>query len=150
MINHAVEYLTPTYCNYCATKEVLRTLLAARNDKINIGDMKEVLSALGSLSEGEKFCYQKIADRYDVNRFTLSRRHRGVQGLMEDHAINLQLFSPQQEEELVKYVIELTERGLPPTKEIIQSFAHEMVKKEVGEGWLLRFVERNKDALITK
>jgi hypothetical protein len=50
----------------------------------------------------------------------------------------------------VKYIVGLTERGLPPTKEMIQSFAGEVVKKEVGEGWVLRFVERHKDALITK
>jgi hypothetical protein len=115
-----------------------------------MGAMDDALAALESMSEGEKFCYQKIADRYGVNRSTLSRRHRGVQGSMTDHAINLQLLSPQQEEELVKYIIGLKERGLPPTKEMIQSFARAVVKKEVGEGWVLRFVERNKDALITK
>jgi hypothetical protein len=115
-----------------------------------MGAMEDALAALESLGEGEKFCYQKITDRYGVNRSTLSRRHRGVQGSMKDHAINLQLLSPQQEEELMKYIIRLTERGLPPTKEMIQSFAHEVAKKEVGEEWVLRFVERNKDALITK
>jgi hypothetical protein len=34
----------------------------------------------------------------------------------------------------MKYIIRLTERGLPSTKEIIQTFAREVVKKEVGEG----------------
>jgi hypothetical protein len=33
---------------------------------------------------------------------------------------------------------------------MIQTFAREVVKKEVGEGWVLRFVERHKDTLITK
>jgi hypothetical protein len=50
----------------------------------------------------------------------------------------------------VNYIIGLTERGLSPTKEMIQSFARGVVKREVGEGWVLRFVERHKDALITK
>jgi hypothetical protein len=50
----------------------------------------------------------------------------------------------------VKYIIRLTERGLPPTKEIIQTFAYKVVKKKVGEGWVLRFIERHKDTLITK
>jgi hypothetical protein len=108
-----------------------------------MGAIEEALAALDSLSEGEKFCYQKIADRYGVNRSTLSKRHRVFQGSM-DHAINLQLLSLQQEEGLVNYIIGLTESGLPPTEEIIQSFACEVVKKEVGEGWILRFVERNK------
>jgi hypothetical protein len=69
---------------------------------------------------------------------------------MKEYAVNKQLLSPHQEEEIVKYSIRLTERGLPPTKGIIQSFAHRVVKQEVGEKWVLRFVERNKDALITK
>jgi hypothetical protein len=33
----------------------------------------------------------------------------------------------------VKYIIRLTEKGLLPTKEMIQTFAREVVKKEVGE-----------------
>jgi DNA-binding IclR family transcriptional regulator len=43
-----------------------------------MGAMEEALAAIESLGEGEKFTYQEIADRYDVNRSTLSRRHRGV------------------------------------------------------------------------
>jgi hypothetical protein len=112
--------------------------------------MEETLAAIKSLGEGEKFTYQEIADRYHVNRSTLSRRHRGVQRSMKEYAVDKQLLSPHQEEELVKYIIGLTKRGLPPTKEMIQTFARGVVKKEVGEKWVLRFVERNKDALITK
>ena len=81
--------------------------------------MEEALAAIESLGEGEKFTYQKIADTYVVNRSTLSRRYRQVQGTREEHAANMQILSPHQEEELVKYIIGLTERGLPPTKEMI-------------------------------
>jgi transcriptional regulator with XRE-family HTH domain len=121
-----------------------------RHNTTNMGAMEEALAAIKSLGEGEKLTYTKIAERYGVNRSTLSRRHRGVQRSMEEYAINLQLLTPHQEEELVKYIIKSTERGLPPTKEMIQNFARGVVKKEVGEGWVLRFVERHKDALITK
>jgi hypothetical protein len=82
--------------------------------------MEESLAAMKSPSEGEKFTYQEIADKYDVNRCTLSRRHRGAQRSMEEYAVDKQLLSPHQEEELVKYNIGLTERGLPPTKEMIR------------------------------
>lgn len=121
-----------------------------RHNTANMGAMEEALAAIESLGEGEKLRYQEIADKYDVNRSTLSRRHRGVQRSMKEYAVNKQLLRPHQEEELVNYIIGLTERGFPPTKEMIQSFAREVVKKEVGEKWVLRFVERNKDALITK
>jgi hypothetical protein len=112
--------------------------------------MEEALAAIESLGRGKKFIYQEIADRYNVNRSILSRRHRGIQCSMKEYAVNKQLLSPHHEEELVKYIIGLTERGLLPTKEMIQSFASEVVKKEMGDGWVLRFVERHKDTLITK
>jgi transposase-like protein len=115
-----------------------------------MGAMEEAIAALESLSEGKHFTYQEIADKYGVNRSTLSRRYRGVQRSMNEYAVSKQLLSPNQEEELVKYIIRLTERGLPPTKEMIQSIALTVVKKEGGVGWVLRFVERNKDALISE
>jgi hypothetical protein len=115
-----------------------------------MGAIEEALAAIESLGEGEKFTYQQIADRYSVDRSTLSRRHRDVQRSMKEYAVTKQLLSPHQEEELVKYIIRLTKRSLPSTKEMIQSFARGIVKQPVGEGWVLRFVERHRDTLITK
>jgi DNA-binding IclR family transcriptional regulator len=54
-----------------------------------MGAMEEALAAIKSLGEGEKFTYTKIAERYSVNRSTLSRRHRSVQRLIEEYAVNL-------------------------------------------------------------
>jgi uncharacterized protein YerC len=41
-----------------------------------MGAMEEELAATESLGEGKKFTYQEIANKYGVNRCTLSRRHR--------------------------------------------------------------------------
>jgi hypothetical protein len=97
-----------------------------------MGAMEEALAAIESLGEGEKLTHTKIAERYSVNRSTLSRRRRGVQRSME-YAVTKQLLSPHQEEELVKYIIRSIKRGLPPIKEIIQTFTRRVMKKEVGE-----------------
>jgi hypothetical protein len=99
-----------------------------------MGAIEDALAAIESLGEGEQFTYREIAHRYGVNRSILSRRHRGVQRSIEEYAVTRQLLSPYQEEGLVKYIIRLTERGLLPTKEMIQTFACKVVKKEVGEG----------------
>ncbi|KAF1942407.1 hypothetical protein EJ02DRAFT_375677, partial [Clathrospora elynae] len=96
-----------------------------------MGAIEDALAAIKSLDEGEQFTYQAIADIYGVSRTTLSRRHRQVQGSREEQPINLQLLGPHQEAELVKYIVGLTERGLPPTREMIQNFARGVVKKEV-------------------
>jgi hypothetical protein len=80
-----------------------------------------------------------------VNRVTLARRCKGIQGTRADEGIN----SPQQEAGLVEYVIGLSKRGLPPTRKMIQNFASHVAKKHVREGWVSRFINRNKAHLIS-
>jgi hypothetical protein len=48
----------------------------------------EAVAAIESLDEGEHFTYTSMADQYGVNRTTLSRRHRQIQGSLEDMSIN--------------------------------------------------------------
>jgi hypothetical protein len=40
-----------------------------------MGAMEEALTAMESMGEGEKSTYEEIADKYNVNRCTLSRTH---------------------------------------------------------------------------
>jgi hypothetical protein len=96
--------------------------------------MEAALALIKSLDEGEHFTYTNIAKIYNVNRSTLSRRHRKIQAPKDEQATSQQLLSPGQEEELVRYIIRLTERGLLPTREIITSFTKKVGKKEVGKG----------------
>jgi hypothetical protein len=110
----------------------------------------EALAAIESLDECETFTYTEIANRYGVSRSTLGRRHRGIQASRTEQAIKQQLLNPQQELELVKYIIRLTEDGLPPTREMIQSFASTIVKGEVGNEWVTRFIHRHEDDLVSK
>ena len=56
----------------------------------------------------EKLCYQYIADNHGVKRSTLSCRHRGVTGSMEDKAINWLLLTPKEESELVFSIAPVT------------------------------------------
>jgi hypothetical protein len=58
-----------------------------------------------------------------------------VQAPKAEQAINQQLLGPHQEEQLVQYIIRLTERDLPPIREMITYFARKVGKKEVGKGW---------------
>jgi hypothetical protein len=80
----------------------------------------------------------------------LARRHQGIQASRTEQAVKQQLLNPQQELELVKYITRLTEDGLPPTRNMIQSFASEIIKGEVGNEWVTRFIHRNEENLITK
>jgi hypothetical protein len=69
---------------------------------------------------------------------------------MEAREINKQKLYPQQGHELVEYINRLTEKAFPPTREMTRRFATEIAHKHIGDGWVTRFIERNKDYLISK
>jgi hypothetical protein len=115
-----------------------------------MGAIEDAIAEIESLKQGEKFTYQAIADKYCINRCTLSRRHRGCQAPNETKYINQQALSPQQELELVRYIEKLTKRGLPPTREMIRNFSSEVAKRELNESWVTRFIHRHEIHLISK
>ncbi|KAF1972359.1 hypothetical protein BU23DRAFT_535025 [Bimuria novae-zelandiae CBS 107.79] len=86
----------------------------------------EAIAYIDSLALGENFEYVKVVKMYGVDRITLSRRHRRVQRPR-------QKLTPQQEQELVRYIKRLTERHIPPTREMIQNFALTIAKELVSE-----------------
>jgi hypothetical protein len=60
------------------------------------------------------------------------------------------ILSPHQEAELIKYIKELTERRLPPTRSMIRNFASKLAAKDVSESWVTRFINRNKNELTSQ
>jgi SOS response regulatory protein OraA/RecX len=98
----------------------------------NMSRIEEALAAIESLDEGEYFTYTKAANTYGVSRVTQARRHQGIQASRTEQAVKQQLLNPQQELELVRYITKLTDDGLPPTRDMIQSFASKIIKGKVG------------------
>jgi transcriptional regulator with XRE-family HTH domain len=96
------------------------------------------------------FSLKEVADKYGVDRSTLGRRWRGVTRSKEEGYASQQALSPQQEIELVQYIERLTKRGLPPTREMIRNFSSEVAKRQLGEGWVTRFINRNQTHLISQ
>ncbi|PVH92563.1 hypothetical protein DM02DRAFT_478141, partial [Periconia macrospinosa] len=90
-----------------------------------MGAMEAALAALEAQKDGEKIVLQEVADKYGVERSTLSRRWRGVTHSRAQQYQNQQLLTPVQEQELVQYIDKLTGRGLPPTRSMIRNFAGE-------------------------
>ncbi|KAF1966400.1 hypothetical protein BU23DRAFT_560210, partial [Bimuria novae-zelandiae CBS 107.79] len=58
-----------------------------------------------------------------VSVTTLRRRQQGSQQSRTTKDLNQRALSPQQEQALLQHIDKLTERRLPPTKEIIRNFA---------------------------
>ena len=105
---------------------------------------------LKSLDLGEDINYSQIAKKYGVNRSTLSRRWRGIQGPMQSKIEKTRLLNNTQEIKLIKYIETLTNRGLPPTREIIRNFASEIAAKEPEKNWVNRFIKRHEVELISQ
>jgi hypothetical protein len=94
--------------------------------------MNAALTAIELLEPGEIFTYQAIADQFGVQRSTLSQRHQGCQSTLEAQRINQQKLNSQQGLELVSYIEDLTKRGLPPTREMIQNLASMIATEPVS------------------
>jgi hypothetical protein len=115
-----------------------------------MSSIEAALAAIESLKPGEKFSYRQIAAKYCCDRTTLARRHQGLAGSRNTMAENQQSLHPQQEQELLQYIKQLTEQGLPPTRAMIRRFASDIVKRELGKGWVDRYIQRHNVHLISR
>ena len=80
----------------------------------------------------------------------MSRNDRRVTVPRAEADLQRRKLSPQQERELCEYIEELTERYLPPTRQIIQNFASEIAHASVSDTWVTDFLSRNTESLIYK
>jgi hypothetical protein len=112
--------------------------------------MELAVEAIEAQGEGEQLSYTKVADEYNVSRHTLARRCKGIQAPVHAKNLNQQRLNSQQEQELIQHIERLTERGLPPTREMIRRFASGVAQEHVGKGWVTRFVNKHHDQLISR
>ncbi|KNG52820.1 pogo transposable [Stemphylium lycopersici] len=112
--------------------------------------IQEAIRYIESREPGDDFSYREVARKYGVDRTTLSRRHQGKRRSYKAQAEHQRLLNLQQELELVRYIEELTRRGLPPTREMVGNFASAVANWEVSESWITRFLQRHADKLTTK
>jgi hypothetical protein len=110
----------------------------------------EAIAAIDSAEPGERLSYRAAGTKFNVNAETLRRCHQGTQLDHAGAANNKQLLSPQQEIELVQYINELTEQGLPPTRTMIQNFGSAVAPWACSKRWVSRFLRRNSAHLCSK
>ena len=112
--------------------------------------MEEALAELDALESDKEFCYADIAKKHGVPRSRLSRMHRGVGGSRAEAGLARRNLQPEQEAELLKYIEELIERKLPPTREMVQNHASDIARHPVSESWVTRFLHRHEDELTSQ
>jgi hypothetical protein len=120
--------------------------LHSKMDCIPYNDRIEL--AVADLESQESLNYAQTAKKWNLNRSTLSQRHRGITGLKQDqYSYTAKALTDKQENVLVGYINNLSARGLSPTSQIVKNLAEKLAGKDIGQNWVLRFVKRKKDVL---
>jgi hypothetical protein len=110
------------------------------NDRIQL--------AVADLKSQESLNYAQTAKKWNLDRSTLSRRHRGITGSKQDqYSYTAKAFTDEQENVLVRYINDLSARGLSPTSQIVKNLAEELAGKDISQNWVSRFVKRKKDVI---
>ena len=89
-----------------------------------------------------------IANAYDVPFATLRERHLGVL-LRKETTPNSRKFSNNEEEVLLRKILQLSADGFPPQRAIVEEIANTMLRtknpsspQRVGTNWVANFVKR--------
>jgi hypothetical protein len=99
----------------------------------NISSNDRLQLAIADLESQESLNYARTAKKWNIDRSTLSRRHRGLTGSQDDHhSYVLKALTDVQKDVLVRYINKLSARGLSPTPQIIRNLAKELADKDIG------------------
>ena len=81
---------------------------------------------------------------------TLAKRYKGETGTVQEaNSYVRQKLTNAQEEVLIAHANRLTDRGLPPTPQILKNIAEEIAKTKLGKNWVSRFYQRHRDRLTS-
>ena len=111
--------------------------------------MDSLSKALADLRVQDRPNITATAKKHGLSRSKLSRHWNGVSQTKNLAYENHRLLTTVQSKVLIKYINDLTERGLPPTNGMVRNFAATIAQKQPGPHWTSRWLEVNKDSLLT-
>ncbi len=92
--------------------------------------------------------FSAIARKYGVHRTTLQRRYEGSQlSRRQARELTHNRLTLVQEEVLIGFINDFTEKRMPPTSQIVKNVAEEIAGSKVGKNWVGQFTQRHKDRL---
>ncbi len=112
--------------------------------------MASIEAALADLALQKSSNYTATAKKFNINRSTLSRRHRGIIAFVKKSKQTTSILSNQQEKELIRYINKLIERDIPSFNAMIRVFAYNISEKQSGKNWSYEFVRYHSDILQSK
>lgn len=113
--------------------------------------MEAIEAALASLELSDSVNYAQTAREYGVDPTTLRRRHKGKQ--VSRHQATFEsksLLTDVQEQVLISHIKRFSERGIPPTPQMVRNFAAEIGKERPGKNWVYEFNRRHTDELDSR
>ena len=106
--------------------------------------------ALADLRLQERPNILATAIKYQLVESTLRRRwQRKTVSIEEASSEWRQRLTNAQEDQLVLQINRLTDRGIPPTAQIMRNLAEEIIGGSVGKNWTGDFVRRYKDRITS-
>jgi hypothetical protein len=104
-----------------------------------------ILLAISDLKNKKIPNINRAAAIYNIPRTTLRYRLKGIQQKAEICPASIKL-SPNEEESLVKWILDLAKRGLPPRPSLVRQMADHLLSKDgnqqVGKNWVYKLVNR--------
>jgi hypothetical protein len=109
--------------------------------------MEPLEEALQSLRLNPTQKISDVAGFYGVDRANLSKRFQGITSSREEGYDSQRVLNQGQAQALLHYIRRLTDKGYPPTHDMLRNFVWEITGIEVGKCWPNRFVQRFADNL---
>ncbi|EED11599.1 transposon, putative [Talaromyces stipitatus ATCC 10500] len=106
----------------------------------------KILLAISDLKNGRIRSVLRASEIYQIPRTTLRDRLNGIEYRGEKRA-NSHIVTQYEEESLLKWILDLDKRGLPPRPSLVQDMADLLLSqrenRHVSERWVYRFVDRH-------
>ncbi|EED14100.1 pogo transposable element, putative [Talaromyces stipitatus ATCC 10500] len=106
---------------------------------------RQILLAISDLQNGRIQRVAQAARIYEIPRTTLQDRLNGIQQRSLVRA-NSHKLTQYEEESLVKWVLDLDRRGLPPRHSLVREMANYILsqhgKPQVGKNWITKLIKR--------
>jgi hypothetical protein len=116
----------------------------------NMDHEARIQAAITDLESQDRVNYAATAKKWNIDRSTLSRRHRGKTASNQDaNSYARRQLTDTQEKTLIQYINKLSNRGLPPTPQIVKNLAEEIIGITLGKNWVSRFCERHQKELFS-
>jgi hypothetical protein len=119
-----------------------------KNQRNSVNQEGRILLAISDLQNQNISNIGQAAKIYNIPRTTLRRRLHGTQERSQTRA-NGHKLSQFEEESLVKWILDLDKRGLPPRPTLVREMANYLLSQrgnqQVGENWVYNLVQRRSE-----